>query len=240
MTPTTPAPTTPQTPPKPRRKRPGRAVVLHCVPWEMYTKLLRVFEERPGVKLAYDCGDLEIMSPSLRHDRRDRTLARLVVALTEELGLPIVSGGGTTMRRRKIRKGIEGDELYWIANAPRMAGVESLNLKIHPPPDLALEVDVSRSSLNRLGIYASLGVPEVWRLDGDELRFYLLNANRRGYTETTISRTFPFVASADLIPFVLQGRASGDENAVVVAFRAWVRQRVASQPAAPPAPPTTP
>lgn len=237
-------PTTPQTPPaptpppanKPRRRKPGRCVVLHDVDWEMYTRLLKVFAEKPGTKLAYDRGELEIMSPSLRHDRGDRFLYRLVTALTEELGLPVISGGGTTLRRRKKQKGVEGDEVYWIAKAAQVAGVEVLNLKIHPPPDLAVEVDVSRSSLNRLGIYAALGVPEVWRLEKNDLRFYSLNADGKGYTEVTASRNFPLVAPADLLPFIQQARSTLNENVVIADFRTWFWQRIAN----PPPPPTTP
>lgn len=240
MTPTSSAPaspTTPATPPpaaKPRRK-PGRSVVIPDTDWETYTKLLKVFAERRGVKLTYDRGVLEIMSPSLQHDHSDRLLARLVITLTEELGLPVLSGGNTTMRRRRKKKGIEGDEVFWIASAGRMAGVKALNLKVNPPPDLALEVDVSRSSLNRLGIYAALGVPEVWRLDGDELRFYTLDAAGQGYTEAATSRAFPFVAPSDLVPFINQARGAGNDNAVVADFRAWIRQRAAGQPPPPPA-----
>src|SRR5207302_9413364 len=113
----------------------------------------------------------EIMSPLLEHDNDGQFLGRLIVALTEELGLPIKGGGSVTMRRRRRRRGLEADECFWIANAARMAGRRRLDLRTDPPPDLALEVDVTHSSLDRMGIYAALGVPEVWPLDGDTLTF---------------------------------------------------------------------
>src|ERR1700742_3667374 len=96
-TPTTPAPT-PQSAATPRRRRPRRSVVLHCVPWEMYTKLLDVFAEKRNVMLAYDNEELEIMVPSLDHDFGDRTLAALIPILAEELGVPFRPGGQTTLK----------------------------------------------------------------------------------------------------------------------------------------------
>jgi Uma2 family endonuclease len=129
---------------------------LSGIDWLTYTRLLKVFAERRGIRLTYDRGELEIMSPLLEHDKDDRFLFRLVVALTEELGLPIVEGGSTTLRRRGRRKGIEADECYWIANAHRMAGRRRVDLRTDPPPDMTIEVDVTHSSLNRLSIYAAV------------------------------------------------------------------------------------
>ena len=239
MTPTTPT-SVPQTPPagQPRRRKAGRSVVLHCVPWEMYTQLLDVFAEKRGVRLAYDNEELEIMAPSLDHDFGDRILADLVKILAEELGRPYRPGGQTTLRRRKKLKGIEADDVFWIEHAAQLAGVRKLDLRIHPPPDLAVEVDVSHSSLNRLRIYAALGVPEVWRLEGDTLTFYVLAGKQ--YAPASQSRAFPIVAPTDLVPFVQRARAAGDEIPVLRDFRAWVRQRIANPPSAPPPPASPP
>jgi Uma2 family endonuclease len=119
----------------------NRCLRLSGVDWQTYTRLLTVFAERPGVRLTYDRGELEIMSPLLEHDKDDRFLFRLVITLTEELGLPVVEGGSTTLKRRRRRKGVEPDECYWIANAHRMTGRRRLDLRTDPPPDLAIEVE---------------------------------------------------------------------------------------------------
>src|SRR5438132_7530835 len=158
-------------------------LVLTGADWRTYSRLLRVFAERPSVRLTYDRGDLEIMSPLPEHESDADMLGRFVVVLTEELGLPIKAGRSTTFRRRGLRRGLEPDNSYWIANEPRVRGKRRINLRIDPPPDLAIEVDVTSSSLNRMGIYAVLAVPEVWRLDGPVLTFYVLAANRR-YAES--------------------------------------------------------
>jgi Uma2 family endonuclease len=215
-----------QRPPIPVRKR-RRCLHLSDVDWRTYSRFLRLFENRPGYRLTYDRGELEIMSPSFVHDSADRILFRMVVTLTEELGLPIKEGGSVTMRRRKKRRGLESDDCFWIANAARMAGKEKLDLRTDPPPDLAIEVDATHSSLDRMGIYQALHVPEIWRFEGDTLTFNVLNASG-AYEIVPRSRTFPWITPADLLPFVQQSRQSSDSNAVIRDFRAWIRQRRAA------------
>jgi Uma2 family endonuclease len=207
-------------------------MVLQNIDWPTYRRLLRAFDERPGIRLTYDRGSLEIRTLTFGHESWGHLLGRLVVALTEELNLPIAGGGSTTLRRRKQRRGLEPDECYWIASEPLVRGKKRLDLRVDPPPDLAIEVDVTRSSLDRLGIYAALGIPEVWRFDGQGLTFQVLGAGGR-YGVQGASRCFPRVTPADLLRFLaLRGQA--DENAVVRQFRAWVRQ----QPVPPGAPPS--
>jgi Uma2 family endonuclease len=209
----------------------GRCLRLSGVNWRTYAGLLHLFAERPGVRLAYDRGELEIMSPLPEHDDDGRFLGDLVFVLTEELGLALKRGGSTPLRRRR-RRGIEADECFWIANAPRMAGRRRLDLRTDPPPDLAIEVDVSHSSLDRLSIYAALRVPEVWRLEGDSLIFHVLHPDGTYETAAT-SRSFPLACPADLLGFLQQARQAGDENAVMRQFRQWVRQRRQMTPAPP-------
>lgn len=204
----------------------ARHLVLYGVDWRTYTRLLHVFAERPSVRLTYDRGDLEIMSPLPEHESDADMLGRFVVVLTEELGLPIKAGRSTTLRRRRRRRGLEPDNSYWIANEPRVRGKRRIDLRIDPPPDLAIEVDITSSSLDRMGLYAALVIPEVWRLDGPVLSSHVLGAGGR-YAESTHSAAFPLVAPADLLVF-LALRSSLDENAVVRQFRAWVRQRLST------------
>lgn len=197
------------------------AVVLLNTDWETYTRLLKVFAERPAVRLTYDRGSLEIMSPLLEHDGDADFLGFLAVTLTEEFGLPRKAGGSVTLRRRRRQRGLEPDRCYWIANEPRVRGKRRLDLRVDPPPDLAIEVDATHSSLDRMKIYAALGVPEVWRVDGGVLTFQVLQPRRR-YISSPTSLSFPQVTPADLMRF-LQMRATLDENAVVQQFRLWVR-----------------
>ncbi|MFL5342248.1 MAG: Uma2 family endonuclease [Gemmataceae bacterium] len=145
--------------------------------------------------------------------------------MTEELGPPFKRGGAVTLRRRKLRRSLKPDRCYWIGNAAKMRGVRRLDLRIHPPPDLAIEVEVARRALNRLAIYARLRVPEVWRLDGPAMTFHVLQADG-SYAIATHSRAFPMVTPSDL-PGFLGMVATTDEHVITAQFRQWVRQRLA-------------
>jgi Uma2 family endonuclease len=206
------------------RRPPGRRLLLDDVDWRTYGRLLKTFAERPGLRLTYDRGRLEIMVPLLEHEEDGDFLGDLVKVLTEELGLPLKRGGSVTLRRRGLQRGLEPDRCFWIENAARIG--RTLDLRRDPPPDLAIEVDTSRSSLNRMGIYAALGVPEVWRLDGGTLTFHVLGPDGR-YAEAEQSRSFPRLRPANLLPFIQQVRQPGDQNPAIRAFRAWVRQHLA-------------
>ena len=97
-------------------------------------------------------------------------LGRIIDILAEELEIPYDAGGSTTHKREDLAKGLEPDQCYYIRNEPLIRGRMELDLTHDPPPDLAIEIDISRSSVTRLGIYAALGVPEVWRYDGEALQ----------------------------------------------------------------------
>jgi Uma2 family endonuclease len=206
-----------------RQPPPGHSLLLEGIDWQTYSRLLRAFAERPKIRLTYDRGRLEMMSPLLEHDDDGRFLGRMVGVLTEELNMPIKSGGSTTMRRQLHARGIEADESFWIASAQRMKGRRRLDLRRDPPPDLAIEVDVSRSCLDRLAIYAALHVPEVWHLEGDDLRFYVLGPKGK-YELAENSRSFPMITPSILLHFLEKARKAGNENPVIRSFRVWVRK----------------
>lgn len=198
----TPAPT----PPPPTQKK-ARRVVVRGVSWDAYEKLLEGFAETPSVRLTYDRGVLEIMVISLGHDNTARILFMIVSGLGKGFGIDLHPGGATTMKRKVGLAGGESDEIFWIANEAVMRGVTDLDLTIHPPPDLAVEVDVSRSSTRRLRVLATVGVPEIWRLRGDSLTF--LGLVGKQYVEIERSRSFPLVGSADVLAFIQRTRSGG-------------------------------
>ncbi len=208
-----------------RRSAAGK-LTIDGVSWAEYSRFLRAFQRRPSVRLTYDNGLLELMTISFEHDTQGRFLGRLVVTLTEELGLPILCAGSTTFRRQAKRRGLEADNSFWIASEARVRGRRKIDLRIDPPPDLAVEVDIAHSSLPRLSIYASLGVPEVWRYGGQKLTYYLLQPTG-DYSESVSSPTFPGLRPGDLVRF-LNRRQREEENTVIRQFRSWVRSRVAA------------
>ena len=162
------------------------------------------------------------MTLSHEHESYGRFLGRLAVTLTEEMGLPIKEGGSTTLRRRRKQRGLEPDNCYWIGREPLVRGKLRIDLRVDPAPDLAIEVDIAHSSLDRMAIYAALGIPEVWRFDGQDLTFHLLGVNGQ-YDVIPYSPSFPPITAVEVANF-LPLRLHLDENAVVAKFRAWIRQ----------------
>jgi Uma2 family endonuclease len=166
------------------------------------------------------------MTLSLEHESLVRFFNLLILALTLEFGLPLRGGGSTTFRRRRRRRGLESDECYWIASEPLVRGKEKIDLRRDPPPDLALEIDISYSTLDRMKIYAALCVPEVWRYAGRVLTFHVLGSNGI-YTTVSCSKAMPQLTPADLAS-LLPLRGTMDENALFRHFQSWARQRFSS------------
>lgn len=198
--------------------------LLNGVSWKEYTQMLRAFAERPGVRLTYDRGTLEFMTLSLDHESISRFFSLLILALTLQLGLPLMTGGSTTFRRRRMDRGLEPDDCYWIANERIMRGKCKVDLKTDPPPDLAVEVDVSRSMLNRMHIYAALRVPEVWRYKNKNVTFHVLGADG-DYTVVKESKAIPQVHAADVVR-LLPLLGTMDENELFRRFQAWAKARL--------------
>jgi Uma2 family endonuclease len=196
---------------------------LSLVSWEKYEQMAAWFEGR-HVRLTYDRGELEIMTVSHLHELDKHLLGRLLAALTEELNIDIHGAGSMTFKREDLDRGLEPDECYWIEHEMQMRSVRDYDPEQHPPPDLVLEVEVSRSALDRMGIYAALKVPEVWRWDGECLTFWLLKRGK--HVESPISRSFPLLAAHELVRFVrMCGTMS--QTRLVLSFREWVREQQA-------------
>ncbi|MFN6517563.1 MAG: Uma2 family endonuclease [Nostoc sp. CreGUA01] len=197
--------------------------VLHNISWETFEALLRDTGEDRGSRFAYDCGTLEIMTPLFEHENPKIQFDRFIVVLAEELRIEIISAGSTTLKRRIVKRGIEPDACYYIQNQPVIRGQVTLNLETEPPPDLAIEIDITSSSVNKFDIYAALGVNELWRYNGQDLKFYQLV--ERQYVESKFSIAFPIVSVSDISRFIEQSKSMG-EIALLKLFRAWVRGKI--------------
>jgi Uma2 family endonuclease len=196
---------------------------LASIEWPRYVALGDLLAER-HVRLTYDRGELEVMTLSPEHERNKKLLARLVEALTEELEIDIASFGSMTCRREELQRGLEADELYWIAHELAVRGRTTIDLDVDPPPDLAFEIEVSRSALDRMAIYAQLRVAEVWRWDGQRLRVHVLDESGE-YQERKSSLAFPFLDLTDIEQQLGLAR-SMSETQWLRQFRAWVRAQV--------------
>lgn len=183
-----------------------QTVVLHNISWNSYRQISDTLQDETAAHFTYDRGRLEIMVLSLRHENLKKLLAMLFERLAENLDVEILAAGSTTFRREDIGRGFEPDECYYIENARGMRGKNMVNLDFDPPPDLTIEVDVKNSSLDRMGIFAAIGIPEVWRYDGERLDIYLLVD--AAYSISKTSNVFQAVNSADLVSILTLGQSS--------------------------------
>lgn len=178
---------------------PGSHITIPNLSWQDFEQILIDLGEKRRSRVTYFQGTLEIMSPLALHERPHRIIADILKTILDIQGRNWEDFGSTTLKRPEIA-GIEPDTCFYIQNADRMKGCTNLDLKQYPPPDLAIEADVT--SKTTLDAYEAMGVPELWIYRNQQLKIYLLSD--RGYTETSISPTFPDLPIIELIPQLVQ------------------------------------
>lgn len=200
-------------------------VTLRGIPWAGYVAFHDAVGERP-VRVNYDDGVMEIMTISSEHESAKKRIAGLVEDLAIELSVEIAPRGSTTFRSERIRKALEPDECYYVANERKIRAKKKIDLRRDPPPDLVIEIDISYHEVDREAMYAEIGVPELWRFDGKRLAFFHLEAG--AWVAIARSASFPAVRPADLLRFLRMVPRRG-EMAMRRAFREWVRQQAAGR-----------
>ena len=194
-------------------------VILQNISWQTYRSLVDDFEQEPALRLTYDLGTLEIRTPLDPHETFKKLLGRLIEAATEEMGLEIRSLGSRTCDREDLAKGLEPDQCYYIQHEAEVRGVSQIDLAHYPPPDLALEIDITSSSLNCMTIYVALGIPELWRFDGTHLQIYVLQGET--YVLSPVSVALAPIGASDLENFLHLQSTTG-ENRLIRQFRQWL------------------
>ena len=200
---------------------PEQIVELSNISWQTYETLLTELSHR-RLRLTYNRGNLEIMTPSPEHERFKAVLGRFVETLAEELDVRIEPLGSTTFKRPELL-GVEPDKCFYIQNISAIKGKKRLDLSQDPPPDLVVEIDITSRSDSTLQIYAALGVPEVWIYNGSRLRINRLES--QGYVECDQSLAFPSVAILEIVRFLEQA-GTMDYLELVKAFRNWVKGQI--------------
>ena len=208
--------TSPKTVPAPQR------FVLDDVTWEQYVAISDALTPQRSLRLTFDGRRLEFMTLSYLHENLKTVLGYLIATLAFDLDIDLKSGGSTTFRREDVERGLEPDQCYWFQHFDAMIGVSNLDPAVHPPPDLAVEIDVASSSLNRREIYARLGVPELWRFDGTALQAFELD-DAGAYKPIENSLVFPFLRVSDNQAFLLVDLPES-ETRTVRRFRDWLRE----------------
>jgi Uma2 family endonuclease len=174
--------------------------VLRGINWEMYEGILRVLGDHP-VRITFDGENLEFLSPSPIHEWYGNILGRFLETLAFQLGLPIRGGGSTTFKMQLVERGLEPDECFWIVSEPAVRGKMEIDLLVDNPPDLAIEIDITSSSLDRLEIYSKLRIPEIWRYDGEALQV-LARQPDGAYLTSPTSLCLPQIPVAEMARFL--------------------------------------
>jgi Uma2 family endonuclease len=202
-------------------------IIFHGASWDDYEMMLRIVGER-RIFVNYDRGIMEVMVPSRPHEQIADALGHMVDILCEELDLACEAGGSTTHRRPDLGRGVEPDRCFWLhEKAAAMIGRRELDLTKDPAPSLVIEVNYTNSSLDRMSIYAALGVDEVWRFD-ESLEFLGLDGEG-SYRPTDPSRNFPMLTTAMAVRFLELSR-SMERIAWMKAFRRFVREEYLPPP----------
>ena len=201
---------------------PGQRVLFSDVTWQELETILEELGEHRAARIAYDRGILEIMAPLPEHEYGKEIIGDLVKALLEELDIEFISLGSTTFKNQAMAQGIEPDQCFYIKNESRIRGKKRLDLTVDPPPDLALEVDIT--SRTHPNIYEALKVPELWRFDKGKLQINVLQDGH--YIESQESLKFPRLLLVEAIPQYLEQSKTVGRNRTIKAFRLWVQQQI--------------
>lgn len=195
-------------------------VVFRNLDWARYQMIRQALNERRSTRLVYSQGTLEITMPLEDHEFAVRLIELFIRILLVESGRKLKTMGSTTLERAILERAAEPDNAYYIQNYARVAG-RNVDLDEDPPPDLVVEVDITHTDIDKLRLYASMGIPEFWRYNGETWQIYQME--KAEYREVDRSPTFPQVPKARLYGFLAQARQ--DEAEAELDLRQWVRSQ---------------
>ncbi len=205
---------------------PGQRVLLRDISWPEFEAILADLGDHRASRVAYCDRALEIMTPLPEHEYFKEALGDAIKDVAEVLALDYESYGSTTWRQQAQRAGVEPDNCFYFQNEARVRGKLQLDLSQDPPPDLALEIDLTSKSLDRFPIYARLGVPELWYYDAGQLKVYRLEEGQ--YREVPQSAVFPGL-DIRALPQVIEANRAAGRRALRQAVRAWALAQMGAQ-----------
>ncbi|ETX03567.1 Uma2 family endonuclease [Candidatus Entotheonella palauensis] len=198
-------------------------IILHNISWTTYQRLLAEHEGRQSPRFVYDRGDLEIMVLSFEHEQFNRLLADIFTLIAVEMELEFTNAGSTTFNRQDLARGFEPDTCFYIEHADDITGKKRIDLATDPPPDLVIEVDITSPSLDKLPVYAAVGVPEVWHFDGERIVILALTGDT--YTAQDQSAAVPHLTSQQLSDFISSSQQM-KHVAWLRSIRDWARHQI--------------
>lgn len=200
-------------------------VVLHNLNWQQFETLLQTLGEHRSARVAYDFRTLEIMTPLPEHERHKDKISEVIKDIAEILNLEYDCLGSTTWKRETQLAGVEPDNCFYFQNELQIRGLSRFNLEQDPPPDLALEIDLTNKSLNRRPIYARLGIPEIWNYDIEQGQLTIYQLNEDSYSISETSSIFPQISVRE-IPQILNRHRQEGRLATRRIMKKWVQTQL--------------
>ena len=201
-------------------------VLMDGVSWQTYEALLADGTDHRRTRMAFDQGVLEIVTPSYEHQHVENIMTRVAEALMNARRQDYAPAGSTTFRSRGIERGFEPDASYYVEHAAQVRGLTWIDLETDPPPDLVIEIDVTHAEMDKLPVYATLGVPEVWRHQGGTVQMYHLAGS--SYAEIHDSTVIPGLSAERLTAFV-RGSLTTPRPDWWHGLETWVRETIARE-----------
>jgi Uma2 family endonuclease len=202
--------------------QPGQQLLVEDVNWQQFESILAELGERRASRLSYSNGRLEIMVPLPEHEKAKEIIGDMVKILLEARQIAFESLGSTTLKNQRMSQAVEPDTCFYIQNQAAVIGKNRLDMSVDPPPDLAIEIDLT--SRTQLDNYQILGVPELWRYARRGLQINVLQAEQ--YIESDVSPTFPNIPIVELVnQYTQQSQVAGRTRAIQ-AFRNWVGENL--------------
>ena len=195
----------------------GGTLLLTGVPWEEYEELLEAVGEAKGLRISYDSGRLQIMSLSAEHEQYQFLISYMVSMLSIRLRIRVLCFGSATMKEKP--RGVEPDLEFYVQTAEALGPRTDIDFSTDPPPDIVVEVDLQHQSIFKFPIYASFGVPEIWRYDGQSMTIYSLDHGE--YVATDPSPALPILSSRVLTEFLILSKTK-DQYETLLAFEEWL------------------
>jgi Uma2 family endonuclease len=202
--------------------QPGQQLLVEDVNWQQFESILAELGERRASRLSYSNGRLEIMVPLPEHEKAKEIIGDMVKILLEARQIAFESLGSTTLKNQRMSQAVEPDTCFYIQNQAAVIGKNRLDMSVDPPPDLAIEIDLT--SRTQLDNYQILGVPELWRYARRGLQINVLQAEQ--YIESDVSPTFPNIPIVELVnQYTQQSQVAGRTRAIQ-AFKSWVGENL--------------
>lgn len=163
--------------------------------FDEYEQLLERLGERAAVRIRFRNNHIYLMAPLPEHGNQTDILSDLIKALLRNTEQDWQGFNVITLKKSGV-PGVEPDACFYIQNLSAVLGKARINLDIDPPPDLAIETDLT--SFTDINDYVPLAVPEVWIYKAGALNIYRFTGT--GYVETNMSQLFPNFPVCETLP----------------------------------------